>query len=173
MNPTIGASGLRPKKQSLEAIGSVVAYDQLVPLTNITSAPQSQVLLVRIAKRLKGQEVGPYIKVVYKYGSDEASLPQEIFDGKSQWRFILKRDNGCDSSLGEMKATKPQTKEGEVTLPRLKFTSGTEGLEDKASLPCYVLKPGNYRAQKSAVTGSFANCAAFARIGKRRRRSNS
>jgi hypothetical protein len=148
INPTIGVSGLRREKQSLEIIGSVVAYDQLVPLTNITSAPQSQVLLVRIAKRIKGQEVGPYIKVVYKYGVGEPSLPQEIFDGKSQWRFILKRDGSCDSSLEEMKATKPQTKEGEVTLPRLKFTSGTEGLGDEASLPCYVLKPGNYRVQK-------------------------
>ena len=148
INPTTGVGSLRSKKQSLEAIGTVVAYDQLVSLTNITSAPQSQVLLVRIAKRIKGQKVGPYIKVVYKYGANEPSLPQEIFDGESQWRFILKRDNGCDSLLGEMKATKPQTKEGQVTLPRLKFTRETEGLRDEARLPCYVLKPGNYREQK-------------------------
>ena len=130
-------------------IGTVIAYDQLVPLTNITSAPQSQLLLVRIERRIKGRETARYIKVVYKYGVDEASLPETVFDGKSRWRFILKRDRSCDSSVGQMKAAKHETKErDEVMLPHLKFTSETKGLEDNTNLPCYVLKPGNFRAEK-------------------------
>jgi hypothetical protein len=96
-------------RQSLEVIGNVVAYDQLVSLANITPAPQSEVLLVRVAKRIKGQEVGPYIKIVYTYWANQRSLPPDVFDGKSQWRFSLKREEKCDSSLAEMKAAKPPT----------------------------------------------------------------
>jgi hypothetical protein len=149
LNPMMEFDSMRSENKSLVVVGTVIAYDQLLPLINITSAPQSQVLLVRIEKRIKGRESAVYVKVVYEYGGDEPSLPKGIFDGKSQWRFLLKRDGRCDSSLREMKAGKPQSKEGEeVTLPHLKFTDETEVLADDTNLPCYVLKPGNYRAQK-------------------------
>lgn len=132
--------------QSLEAIGTVVAYDQLGALTNITSVLQSQVLIIRIARRIKGRENQSYIKVVYEYAANESSLPQNIFDGNSQWRFVLKRNLSCDSTLKEMKATK--TKAGDIMVPRLKFTREIEILEDEVNLPCYVLKPGKYRMRK-------------------------
>lgn len=140
--------GLRPEAQLLEAVGTVVAYDQLVPLTNITWVPQSQVLLVRISKNIKGRAAGRYIKVVYKYAASDSPLPQSIFDGDTEWRFILKRDVSCDSSLREMKAIKPQAREGEITVPRLKFKSETKMVEDEVSLPCYVLRPGKYRMER-------------------------
>jgi hypothetical protein len=117
-------------------------------LMNITSAPQVQILVVCIRRRIEGQEAEPYIKVVYQYGGDGTALPKEIFDGKSQWRFILRRDDLCDSSLGEMKATKAQNEEGQISLPHLKFTSGMDGLADDLKLPCYILKPDGYRVQK-------------------------
>ncbi len=148
-NPMAESGSMRSEKKSLVVVGTVIAYDQLLPLTNITSAPQSQVLLVRIEKRIQGRESAGYVKIVYEYGADEPSLPKGIFDGKSQWRFLLKRDGRCDSSLREMKAAKSQTKEGEeVTLPHLKFTDETERLPDDTILPCYVLKPGSYQLQK-------------------------
>ncbi len=139
--------GVRPETQSLEAVGTVVAYDQVAPLANITWVLQSQVLLIRVSKSINGRAAGPYIKVVYKYRLNDSPLPQNILDGNTQWRFILKRDTSCDSSLREMKAIKSQTKEGEITVPRLKFKSGTEIKEDEVSLPCYVLKPGKYRVE--------------------------
>jgi len=148
IKPTGEIYGVRPETQSLEAVGTVVAYDQLAPLTNITWVLQSQVFLVRISKSIKGRAKGPYIKLVYKYAPNDSPLPQNILDGNIQWRFILKRDISCDSSLREMKAVKSQTKEGEIAIPRLKFRSETEMVEDGVSLPCYVLKPGKYRIEK-------------------------
>ena len=140
--------GVGPQTQSLEAVGTVIAYDQLAPLTNITGVLQSQVLVIRISKNIKGRAAGPYIKVVYKYAPNDSRLPQNILDGNTQWRFILKRDISCDTSIREMKVIKSHTNEGEITVPRLKFKSETEVVEDKVSLPCYVLKPGKYRMEE-------------------------
>lgn len=144
----IGISRSQSRTQSLEATGTVIAYDQLIPLMNITAAPQVQILVARLSRRIRGQEGEPYIKVVYQYGGERTSLPKEIFDGKSQWHFILERDDQCDSSLRELKATKPQNEDGRINLPRLKFTSAIEGLADDSKLPCYVLKSDGYRLQK-------------------------
>lgn len=107
-----------------------------------------QVLLVRISKSIKGRAAGPYIKVIYKHAANDSPLPQDIFDGSTLWRFILKRDSSCDSTLRELKAVKPQTKEGEMTVPRLKFKTETEMIEDEVNLPCYVLRPGKYRVER-------------------------
>lgn len=152
IKPTNEIYGLHPETQSLEAVGTVVGYDQIVPLTNITWVMQSQVLLIHISKSIKGRAAGPYIKVVYKYAANDSPLPQNFFDGSTQWRFILKREISCDTSLREMKAIKPHTTEGEATVPRLKFTGETEMIEDEVSLPCYVLKPGKYRMERTSMS---------------------
>jgi len=148
INPTNEICGLVAETRTLEAVGTVVAYDQLVPLANITWVLQSQVLLIHISKSIKGRAEGPYIKVVYKYATNDSPLPQDVFDGHSEWRFTLKRDNSCDSSLREMKALKPQVTEGQGAVPRLKFKTETEMPGDDVNLPCYVLKPGEYRMEK-------------------------
>ena len=138
------------KESMLTIVGPVVAYERSVTrLAQLTFVPNTEVLIVRVDKLIKGQERAHYLKVVYRYGTDEPSLAKEVFDSRSQWRFTLKRDRNCDSSVGQLKSVKTQTKEGEeVTLSGLKFTGETEGLTEDTNLPCYVLKPGNYRAQK-------------------------
>jgi hypothetical protein len=138
------------KESMLTIVGPVIAYERSVTrLAQLTFVPNTEVLIVRVDKLIKGQEQAHYLKVVYRYGTDEPSLAKEVFDGRSQWRFTLQRDRNCDSAIGQMKSVKTQTKEGEeVTLSGLKFTGETEGLPDDTNLPCYVLKPGNYRAQK-------------------------
>ncbi|HEX6649013.1 MAG TPA: hypothetical protein VF075_05725 [Pyrinomonadaceae bacterium] len=138
------------KDSMLTIVGPVIAYDRSVTrLTQLTFVPNTEVLIVRVDKLIKGKEQAHYLKVVYRYGTDEPSLAKEIFDSTSQWRFKLKRDRNCDSSVGQMKSVKIQTEEGEeVTLSGLKFSGQTEGLTDDTNLPCYVLTPGDYRAQK-------------------------
>ena len=149
IKPTNEIYGVRSETQSLEVVGTVVAYDQAAPLTNITWVLQSQVVLIRISKSIKGRAAGPYIKVVYRFAPNESPLPQNILDENTRWRFILKRDITCDSSVREMKTMKAQTEEGEITtIPRLKFKNETEVIEDEVSLPCYVLKPRKYRVEK-------------------------
>ena len=138
------------KESTLTIVGPVVAYEiSVTRLAQLTFVPNTEVIIVRMDKLIKGQEQAHYLKVVYRYGTDEPSLAKEVFHGRSQWRFTLKRDRNCDSSVEQMKSVRTQPKEEEeVTLSGLKFTRETEGLTDDTKLPCYVLKPGNYRAQK-------------------------
>lgn len=130
----IFAAGGRLRKEELVVTGRVVSYDQLVSLANITSAPQLQVLIVRVAKRVKGREESRYIKVVYKHMQNEAKLPSEVFDGKSHWRFRLMKAATQDHSC-------------KGPLQGLKRTSGaeTEDLPSDTSLPCYLLRPGDLK----------------------------
>jgi hypothetical protein len=132
--------------KSIVAVVRIIAYDQYAPLMSITAAPQSQPLLVRLQKRIRGRENSPYIKVVYRYGINEMSLPEKLYDGKSLWRFILMRDHDCDSSLREMSLVKNTHKQeqGNVTLPRLNFVNETESPRNDVILPCYELRPSNF-----------------------------
>lgn len=146
VNPVRGTN----KESMLTIVGPVIAYERSVTrLAQLTFVPNTEVLIVRVDKLLKGHEQAQYLKVVYRYGTDEPSLSKEVFDSRSQWRFTLKRDRNCDSSVGRMKSVKTQIKEGEeVILSGLQFTDETEELTDDTNLPCYILRPGNYRAQK-------------------------
>jgi hypothetical protein len=142
------------RKSRLVITGTVVGYDQLMPLTSITSAPQVAVLIVRVDKRISGREKSRYIKVVHRrlYGG-EAELPSEIFDSKKRWRFKLSRQPSCDSSLQELESAKGKIEDGaEVSVPRLKRTSGAE-VEDIPTdvvLPCYELHPRDFKLNDSA-----------------------
>ena len=144
----IEARHQRCAQRSLKIVGAVVAYNQVAALVNITDAPQQQVLVVRADKALSGKEAGQYLKVIYKYGANEASLPDEVFNGKSRWQFNLTRDCGCDSSLAEGQSKS----ENEIALPMWKQTVEGEELPQNVKLPCYVLRPKGLTAvsKKSA-----------------------
>ena len=136
------------KQPGLTIVGPVVAYERSVlQLAQLTFVPNKEVVIVRVDKLLKGREPARYLKVVYNYGTDEPAFEKEIFDSRKQWRFRLKRDQSCDSSIGQMKSVEPQSKEGPA-VSGLKFTSETDVLPDETSLPCYELKPGDYKLQK-------------------------
>ena len=124
----------RRAKPELVIVGWVVAYDERASLANITSAPQLQILIVRIAKRLAGREESRYLKVVYEYMQNEAKLPSEVFDGKTQWRFALMKttvqDQRCRSPLQGLK--------------RITGT-GNEEVPSETSLPCYALRSGDFK----------------------------
>ena len=93
--------------------------------------------MVRTDKALPGKEAGHYLKVVYKYGANEASLPDDVFDGKSKWRFSLTRDCGCDGLVGENQSKT----ENEIALPAWRQTIEGEEIPRNIKLPCYVLRP--------------------------------
>ncbi len=139
------------REKQLVIVGTVAGYDQFLSLVNLTSAPQVQLLIVRVEKRIKGREESRYIKVIYKYGTDEPSLPEEIFNGKSQWRFTLTRDHSCDCSVREMQSKQIEGEGGaEATLPRLKRTNATEEIPNNANLPCYALRPSDLKPASPA-----------------------
>jgi len=93
--------------------------------------------VVRADKILAGKESAQYLKVVYKYGPSERSLPDNAFDGKSKWRFSLTRDCGCDSSLVD----DPSKAENEIAIATWIQTVEGEEVPRNMKLPCYVLRP--------------------------------
>jgi hypothetical protein len=152
-SPIARAGGESCGKQDLVITGVVVGYDQLIQLANITSAPQVNVLVVRIEERIKGREESRYIKVIYEHLSGEATLPSEIFDGKNRWSFKLGRQTSCDSSLQALESASGKTEDGtEVSVPRLKRTPGAEAenIPADAMLPCYKLSPRDFKLSGSA-----------------------
>ena len=76
--PAASSSGKRQETDQLVITGRVVAYDQLIALSNITSAPALEVLLVRVETRLKGREDSRLIKVKYEYMGDNLKLPSGV-----------------------------------------------------------------------------------------------
>jgi hypothetical protein len=141
MNSAIEARRQHCPRRSLKIIGVVVAYSQVAALVNITDAPQQQVLLVRADRSISGEEPAHYLRVVYRYGIDEASLPDAVFDGKSKWQFRITRDCGCDGSLGENRSRI----ENEITLPTWRQTGAGEEIPRDVKLPCYLLRPKGLR----------------------------
>jgi hypothetical protein len=135
--------------RSIVAIGRVIAYDQLAPLASITVAPQSQPLVVRIQQRVKGREDSDYVKVLFNFGINEEPAPEKLFDGKSIWRFTLKRDQKCDSTLTEMNFT--SRKSGDLPVSRLNFVNETERPDSSVILPCYELRPAKLALADGAV----------------------
>ena len=118
------------QRHSQKVVGAVVAYDRMLPLANITSAPQLQILVVRSHVKTGGKEEIRYFRVVYKRFQSEPDLPVGVFDGRRMWRFDLieapPEEDACKGPLHDRKRT-----------------VGSESTEvpDAAGLPCYLLRP--------------------------------
>ena len=126
-------------KHGLVITGTAIGYDELAPLANLTSAPQIDILIVRVAKRISGTEESKYIKVVYQHLHGQPDLPTDIVDSRRQWVFALTKAPADDVTC-------------KGPLKQVKHALGAEAeqLHDDASLPCYVLRPGDLKAQESA-----------------------
>ncbi len=137
-----------PKTDDLVVVGTVVAFDQLVPLTNITAAPNLQVLIVRVDQSVHGDSKLKYVKVLDKYYPPAEPLPKDFFDGKSKWLFSLAKAQGEDLKSCNMKIDfEPSPPEGSQPPQRFMRTPGNEdeAIPPEDELPCYLLLPGNLK----------------------------
>lgn len=138
----------RESNHRLTIVGTVVGYDQTMSMVHVTAAPQADLLFIRIRKLIKGRESATYVKVLYQHLNHRTELPREILDARNYWLFKLNRDRDCDSSLRELETTKGEPDAGRrVDVPRFKHTTGAEAEEipDSATLPCYLLRPGDFK----------------------------
>jgi hypothetical protein len=141
-DPT-NAQSVSDKKRKIKIIGTVIGFDSFAATGNLTFAPQSQLLIVRIDKSLKGKEKAQYIKIIYEYfSSEDTFLPNLISSEKKQWKFNLVKENSCDSSLQEVKYGKSTSLDGkeEIKFLRLKDIGGLKNISESIELPCYILK---------------------------------
>jgi hypothetical protein len=136
------------RKVDLQAEGVVVGYDQLLPLINSPGVLQTQMLLVRVERVLKGHEKSRYIRVEYRYGSGQQPLATDMLERAKTMRLPLTRDSGCDGALKDVIYIKGERENGEKVEPlqRIKFLDKeAEGLPRNTVVPCYALYSSNLK----------------------------
>lgn len=141
-----GKNGSKPRR--LTVIGTVVAYDRLAGLFTLTSAPSSQLLIVRVEKRGGKSEKSSYIQIEYIVWPHERAN-KDINDFNRKWRFKLTRERECDGPLQELLFMKGQTLGGvEKIEPRLNWTNSEEEkkIPSNAILRCYTLQTEDIKA---------------------------
>jgi len=130
-------------------VGTVVAYNQVLNLAQITSAPNVAAFIVRT--RATNREPMRLIQVNYAYWISNKSTgesPDELFTHGRSWRFALTKATGCAALVEDMRGTDVNTgKEIGERLPIWKLLPGAENekLPYGETLPCYSLQSGDYK----------------------------
>ena len=128
------------KEDELRVKGTIVGFDSLASAGNITYAPQSQLLVVRINKTISGREQSRYIIVVYEYfASEDKFLPDLVSGNKKRWEFMLSRRASCDNPLMKIRYAKGFSLDGKEIFKvlRLEDTGGLDDIPESKILPCY------------------------------------
>lgn len=132
---------LAQSKEELRAIGRVVGFDRFASLTNITSAPQSQTIILKLDKILKGRQSRSYVVVVYDSWKGKPSLPEEMFNGKSKWKFYLTRKESCDSEWQNIVSLNSDGESQVFTRSsRFEWITSKPDIANNVKLPCYALE---------------------------------
>lgn len=89
------------------------------------------------------------VKVVYEFYRDEPNLPEKFFDFSSRYELTVVRDTKCDESVKSL-SYETHVSESGKPLPAtyiLRVLDGapTDVLKRDLMLPCFVLRPGQYR----------------------------
>jgi len=102
----------------------------------------------------RGKPLVP-IKVVYKFYRDEPNLPEEFFDFSDFYELSVIRDPKCDESVKSL-SYETDLEPGKPPSPRniLRVLTGAPAdvLKPDLMLPCFVLRPGQYRTISSRKT---------------------
>lgn len=135
----------RPSKQNkkIKIKATILAFDRLAALSNITFAPKSLLLIFRTDELLKGQETARYLKVIYTYFGDESKTLQDLTTGsRRRIKVVLSRNKECDSTLKDAKYSRSFSLDGKKELEpvlRLKDMGGLQEVPEGLELPCYKL----------------------------------
>jgi hypothetical protein len=132
--------------------GRVIARDAYNGLARLSSVTNVSTFIVRVDKAPGGTKSPGFVKVRYEDYADQRPLPPDLLEGKSSWRFSLRRNRSCDLVVSEglfvahkdsNELPKPDTfilisSADQKTLPPLNST-----------IPCFVLRPGGAKAAHS------------------------
>ncbi len=94
------------------------------------------------------------IKVVYKFYRRQPTLPESFFDYSVRYQLQAVRDSSCDETLDSLSYEEAADESGKP-LGRDYVLRPLEGapkelLKPDSLLPCYVLRPGNYKPLRRA-----------------------
>lgn len=89
------------------------------------------------------------VKVSYAFFKSDGPLPDSFFDYSKRYELRAVRDPRCDESVNSISYVKNVDESGKPLLPTyaLRFVEGASKavLKPDAVLPCYMLRPGNFK----------------------------
>ncbi len=110
------ASVSTPWKRALR--GSVVAYDQAATLTKITSAPQVDILIVKVEGASPPDAAGSFKKIVL-HGFHGEPLPREFFEQGHRWRFAVLASRNLETCTAPLPYLKWLDEQAKIIAPDL------------------------------------------------------
>lgn len=139
---SLSVNGQQAGDAKIRVIAKVLAFDSYAGLSNITYAPQSLTLVLRVEKSLRGRERSKYIKCIYEYFGEDSTIVDLTSGGNQNWQLDISKDRSCDSTLRKEKYGRSMSVNGgkEVVFQRLKGLHGFSDLSENITLPCYILK---------------------------------
>ena len=117
---------------------------------SLTFVTSRVMFIARTQARRK--ENSRFIQVAYDYygpaKSNEDGFPDVLVESARQWQLRLVRDPTCDRAVQEFSRAQDETgKDTKIDLPIWKLLPGAENekLPYCETLPCYLLKAGDYK----------------------------
>lgn len=96
-----------------------------------------------------GSEQVVPVKVSYAFFKSDGPPPESFFDYSKRYELQAIREPRCDESVNSLSYVKNVDESGKPLPPTyvLRFLEGAPKVELRpdAVLPCYVLRPGNYK----------------------------
>lgn len=129
-------------------IGTVVAYDHLLQLFQLTNIPPALTLIIRIEPAAGEPNVPRYIQVRCGYSPKE--FPHALLETRTLLRLSLARDRDCDHQIVEStdlldeRTGKPTG--AKIPLWRILVDAERESIPFGTTLPCYEMDNGAYQA---------------------------
>jgi len=146
------ASSALSQKTNLQVSGTIVGEERLFGHIYSRTALQRKILLVRVDSILKAEERSQYILVQRTYRLADYPEPVDLA-GNHQWRFKLKREKSCDSSLRSLQFAFFSDNAGQTVglLPRIRAREQSTAVQLSFSqlLPCYTVAPNGIRQVSS------------------------
>ena len=158
LSAKVPQSGTTVVEKQLAMTGHVLArIEHLGHFINSLGGQRYEVFVFGIDKWEKeaGWSAAP-VKVVYEFYRDEPNLPAKFFDFSSRYKLTVVRDTKCDESVKSLSFEANVSHSGKP-LPAtyvLKVLEGvpTDVLKPDLILPCFVLRPGQYKVVSKGET---------------------
>ena len=121
-------------------VGTVVGYNQMLSLGNITAAPNTAEIIVKVNSLIQGTEVSSYIIVHCEYPPDEVGWLERMTEANQSKRFVLQRLPSCDQIVRFTRVEEGTNhRENEqLSIPSFRRVNGKEEpIPEGVTLPCY------------------------------------
>jgi hypothetical protein len=131
--------------------GRVLAYvDSMV--IGVGVGPHYEKFIFGVeSKREDGQPLITPVEIVYAFHKSDGLLPLSFFDHAKLYELRVVRDQNCDAKVSALSYEKNEDSTGKPLPPTyiLRVMEGApkDLLNTESKLPCYMLRPGVYRAR--------------------------